>query len=108
MAVSFEDHFRWRRRKALGLPNPKKPTPEEAAAAANEAAYQKELAEAREKGRQTVLHLNSPGAAAGYAKRKAVTEDWVRKRTGGRIGPPVILPTPAKRQPKQPEQQTLF
>ena len=91
---SFEDYFRWRRRKALGLPNPKKLTPAEAAAAANEAAYQKELAEARERERQTELSLGGPSREDANARRKA--ERW-----GKRTGPPEILPMPAKREPKQ-------
>lgn len=100
MAVSsFEDYFRWRRRKALGLPNPKKLTPAEAAAAANETAYQKELAEARESGRQTELSLGGPSREDADARRKA--ERWWKELRGERTGPPEILPTPAKREPKQ-------
>ena len=94
---SFEDYFRWRRRKALGLPNPKKLTPAEAAA--NEAAYQKELAEAREKGRQTKLSLGSPGREDADARRKA--ERWWKELRGERTRSPEILPMPAKREPKQ-------
>ena len=105
--ISFEDHFRWRRRKALGLPNPKKLTPAEAAAAANEAAYQKELAEAREKGRQIELRLNAPTAED--AKRKAASEEWVREMKGVPVGKPVILPTGIKKgDPKPPKQLALF
>lgn len=96
---SFEDYFRWRRRKALGLPNPKKLTPAEAAAAANEAAYQKELAEARERGRQLKLSLCTSSRGDANARRKA--ERWGKKLRGKRTGSPEILLTPAKREPKQ-------
>ena len=100
MAVSsFEDYFRWRRRKALGLPNPKKLTPAEAAAAANDAAYQKELAEARERGRQIKLSLGGTSREDANAYRKA--ERWRNKLRGKRTRLPKILPTPAKREPKQ-------